>query len=94
MEYLQKLQRGDPSVDNGVIADKAKQDGIVSIKFATDIPEAQRPAYEVMRTDTKAFAAWKAKKKNPAPGFYIRQPPPVLDICLAPVPSRKVTAAL
>jgi peptidylprolyl isomerase len=89
MDTLQKLQRGDPAVDNGVIADKTKQDAIVSIKFATDIPEAQRPAYEVMRTDTKAFAAWKAKKKNPAPGFYIRQPPPVLDICLAPVPSRK-----
>jgi len=92
MDYLQKLQRGDPSVDNGVIADKTKQDAIVSIKFATDIPEAQRPAYEVMRTDTKTFAAWKAKKKNPAPGFYVRQPPPVLDICLAPVPSRKVAA--
>jgi peptidylprolyl isomerase len=91
MEYLQKLQRGDPAVDNGVIADKARQDRIVSVKLASDLPEAQRPAYEVMRTDTKAFAEWKAKKTNPAPGFYIRQPPPVLDICLAPVPSRKAT---
>jgi hypothetical protein len=43
-----------------------------------------------MRTDTKAFAEWKAKKKNPAPGFYVRQPPPILDICLAPVPARKL----
>ncbi len=65
MAYIQKLERGDPSVDNGVIADKAKQDAIVSMRLASDIPEAQRPAYEVMRTDTKAFAAWKAKKKNP-----------------------------
>ena len=92
MEYLQKLQRGDPAVDNGVIADKSKQDAIVSMRFASDIPQGQRPSYEVMRTDTKAFADWKAKKTNPAPGFYIRQPPPVLDICLAPVPSRKVAA--
>ena len=92
MQYVQKLERGDPSVDNGVIADKAKQDAIVSMRLASDIPEAQRPAYEVMRTDTKAFAAWKAKKKNPAPGFYIRQPPPILDICLSPVPARKVGA--
>lgn len=90
MQYVQKLERGDPAVDNGVIADKAKQDAIVSVRLASDIPEAQRPAYEVMRTDTKAFAAWKAKKKNPAPGFYIRQPPPILDICLSPVPARKV----
>jgi peptidylprolyl isomerase len=93
MEYLQKLQRGDPAVDNGVIADKTKQDRIVSIKFASDLPEAQRPHYDVMRTDTKAFAAWKAKKTNPAPGFYVRQPLPILDICVAPVPVRKAAAA-
>jgi len=92
MEYLQKLQRGDPAIDNGVIADKGRQDAIVSVKLASEIPAAQRPDYEVMRTDSKAFADWKAKKTNPAPGFYIRQPPPILDICLAPVPSRKVAA--
>lgn len=92
MQYVQKLERGDPAVDNGVIADKTKQDAIVSVRLASDIPEAQRPAYEVMRTDTRAFAAWKARKKNPAPGFYIRQPPPILDICLSPVPARKVGA--
>jgi peptidylprolyl isomerase len=75
MQYVQKLNRGDPAVDNGVIADKA-----------------ERPHYEVMRTDSRAFAAWKKNKKNPAPGFYIRQPPPILDICLAPVPVRKSAA--
>jgi len=93
MQYLQKLERGDPNVDNGVIADKSKQDAIVRMRMASDVAAAERPSYEVMRTDTKAFAAWKAKKKNPAPGFYIRQPLPILDICLAPVPARKVSAA-
>ncbi|HVV66338.1 MAG TPA: peptidylprolyl isomerase [Rhizomicrobium sp.] len=92
MPYLQKLERGDPAVDNGVIADKAKRDRIVGMKLASDMPEAERPRYEVMRDDTKAFAQWKAKKKNPAPGFYVRQPPPILDICLAPVPARKLAA--
>jgi peptidylprolyl isomerase len=92
MQYLQKLDRGDPAVDNGVIADKAKQDPIVYMKLASDMPEAERPHYEVMRTDSQAFAAWKKNKKNPAPGFYFRTPPAILDICLAPVPSRKVAA--
>ena len=92
MQYLQKLDRGDPSVDNGVIADKAKQDPITYMKLASDMPDAERPHYEVMRTESKAFAAWKKSKKNPAPGFYFRQPPPILDICLAPVPSRKSAA--
>jgi len=91
MEYIQKLERGDPAVDNGVIADKTKQDRIVSMKLASDLPTGGRPAYVVMRTDGKAFAAWKAKRKNPAPEFYKRQPPPVLDICLAPVPSHLVS---
>ncbi|HWA89707.1 MAG TPA: peptidylprolyl isomerase [Rhizomicrobium sp.] len=86
MQYIQKLERGDPAVDNGVIADKSKQDTIVGMKLASDVPGA--PAYEVMRTDGKAFAAWKAARKNPAPEFYKRTPPAVLDICLAPVPSR------
>ena len=93
MQYLQKLERGDPAIDNGVISDPSKQDRIVSMRLAVDIPAAERPDYEVMRTDTKAFAAWKANKKNPAPGFYFRQPPPILDVCLAPVPSRKLVAA-
>jgi peptidylprolyl isomerase len=87
MEYLQKLERGDPAVDNGVIADKTRQDAIVSMTLAADVHGA--PAYEVMRTDGKAFEAWKAARKNPAPDFYKYTPPAVLDICLAPVPSRK-----
>jgi peptidylprolyl isomerase len=93
MQYLQKLKRGDPNVENGVIADKSKQDTIVRMRLASDVPQAERPSYEVMRTDTKAFEQWKANKKNPAPGFYIRQPPPILDICLSPVPARKAIAA-
>jgi cyclophilin family peptidyl-prolyl cis-trans isomerase len=90
MDNLQKLTRGDPAVDNGVIADKAKQDPIFAMHLASDMKPQERPHYEVMRTDSKAFAQWKANKKNPAPGFYVRQPPPILDICLAPVPARRV----
>lgn len=90
MEYIQKLERGDPAIDNGVIVDRARQDVIVSMKLASDVAPAQRPSYEVMRSDTKAFAAWKAKRRNPAPDFYKRHPARILDICLSPVPSRKV----
>src|SRR6202007_1189089 len=65
MDNLQKLTRGNPAVDNGVIADKTKQDPIFAMHLASDMPEAERPHYEVMRTDSKAFAAWKKNKKNP-----------------------------
>jgi peptidylprolyl isomerase len=90
MQYLQKLERGDPAVDSGVIADKSKQDVIQRMTLASDLPADQRPSYEVMRTDTKAFAAWKANRRNPAPEFYKLHPAHILDICLSPVPSRKV----
>ncbi|HEX2593211.1 MAG TPA: peptidylprolyl isomerase [Rhizomicrobium sp.] len=87
-QYLQKLNRGDPAVDSGVIADLSKRDAIKSVRMVSDIPEAARPHYQVMRTEGPAFAKWKNDRINPAPGFYVRQPAPVLDICLASVPTR------
>jgi len=90
MQYLQKLNRGDVKVDNGVIDDVSKRDGIITVRVASDIPEKERPKYQVMRTASGSFAAEKEKRKNPAPEFYVRRPPPVLDICLAPVPVRRL----
>ncbi len=77
MQYVQKLERGDPAVDNGVIADKAKRDAIVSMRLASDIPEAQRPAYEVMRTDTKAFCRLEGQEEEPGTGLL--HPPTPAD---------------
>ena len=89
MQYLQKLQRGDPTVDNGVIADAAKRDTILSMKLASDLPVTERPLYEVMRTDSIAFAAIRDRKKNLAPDFGVRKTN-ALDICVAAVPAHKV----
>jgi peptidylprolyl isomerase len=91
-QYLQKLERGDPAVDAGVIADKTKQDVITSVRLASDLPADQRPSFQVMRMGTKAFAAWKANRRNPAPDFYKRHPVHILDICLSPVPARPTPA--
>jgi peptidylprolyl isomerase len=91
MQYLQKLERGDPAVASGVIQDKDKADKILQLRVAADLPAGERPSFEVMRTDTKAFADQKKQWRNPAPDFYIRTPPPIIDICLKPVPVRRVT---
>jgi len=90
MQYVQKLNRGDPDVDAGVITDVSKRDPILRVRLAADLPAKDRPHYQVMRTDTPAFARWMAARIDPAPGFYVRQPPKVLDVCLAPVPARRV----
>jgi len=90
MQVVQKLERGDPAVDAGVIQDVTKRDKILKVRIAADLPKSEQPHYRVMRTTSGAFARWKAERINPAPGFYVRTPPKVLDVCLAPVPARRV----
>lgn len=90
MQYLQKLERGDPKVDSGVIQQKDRADKIISVRVAADLPEAQRPHYQVMNMQSDAFVKWKNERRNPAPGFYKLTPPPILDVCLSPVPVQRV----
>lgn len=80
MQYLQKLNRGDPKVESGVIQDASKRDPIVRVQMAADMPPAERPRLQVMDTTSKSFAAYKEQRRNPAPGFY-KKVSPNLDIC-------------
>jgi peptidylprolyl isomerase len=85
MQYLQKLERGDPDVDSGVIGDVSKRDPIVKVRLAADLPAAERPTYQVIRTDSKTFADSVEARRHPTSPFYFRKPPPILDICGVPV---------
>ncbi|MEQ1756497.1 MAG: peptidylprolyl isomerase [Micropepsaceae bacterium] len=87
MQYLQKLNRGDPKVDSGVIQDASKRDPIVRMQMAADILERDRPRVQVMDTTSSAFAEYKAQRRNPAPDFYKRVSPN-LDICAFNAPVR------
>jgi len=89
LQYLQKLHRGDPDVDNGVIKDRSRQDPIIRMRLAADVPEKSRPSYLVERTDTAAFEKEKEERRHPVSPFYFRKPPPVLDVCLVPVKVKK-----
>jgi peptidylprolyl isomerase len=80
MQYVQKLKRGDPKVENGVIKDVAQQDPIVRVQMAADMPRDERPVVQVTDTASKAFADYKAQRRNPAPDFY-KRPAKNLDIC-------------
>ncbi len=90
MQFIQKLNRGDPAVESGVIQDRSRRDRIIRIRLASDLPAAQRPHYQVLRTDSPSFAAEKKKRLHPAPEFYHRPVPQVLDICAVAVPVRRV----
>ncbi len=91
LQYAQKLNRGDPDVDNGVIADAKRRDPILRVRLAAELPPARRPHYQVMRTDSAAFTAKKVAKLNPAPEFYHRKPPAILDLCIVPAPVRRLS---
>lgn len=58
-----------------------RPDTIKSMRVAADLPEAERPTIEVMRTDSDAFAALVAEAKAAAGGEDI-------NVCTIPVPSR------
>jgi peptidylprolyl isomerase len=90
-QYLQKLERGDPDVDSGVIGDVSKRDPILRMRIAADVPAAERPSFQVLRTESKAFADAVEARRRPTSPFYFRKPPPVLDVCGVPVQVKKVT---
>ncbi len=90
MQYLQKLERGDPEIDNGVIGDVSKRDRIVRMRLASDVPAGERPAFQVLRTESRSFADAIEARRHPTSPFYFRKPPPVLDICGVPVAVKRV----
>jgi peptidylprolyl isomerase len=72
----------------GFIKDPAKQIPIARITLAADMPAATRPAYEVMRTDTDTFSAYVTGRANRS-GQFFRVPAGGVDLCNAPVPTRR-----
>jgi peptidylprolyl isomerase len=88
MQYLQKLNRGDAEVDSGVIGDVARRDPIIHMTLAADMPDSQRPHYQVLRTESASFAGKLTQRRHPAPEFYHRPISANLDICGVSVPVR------
>lgn len=90
MQYLQKLERGDRAVENGVIQAPRTGDEMLSVKIAADLPEAERPVFQVQVSGTDLFEASKTAKRVRDDAFFYRRPPEVLDICGFEVPVRRI----
>ncbi len=89
MQYVQKLERGDPAVAMGVIQDAGKSEAIIRMRLAADIPKSERPKFQVLRTDSDAFAQLKESKRNLTNPFFFRKPLPILDVCNIQAPVRR-----
>jgi cyclophilin family peptidyl-prolyl cis-trans isomerase len=85
MAYLSSLPRG--TGDLGFYKTAAERTPIVRARIAADLPAAERPAFEVMATDSDSFAAYTAARANRRDAFF-NKPAGGVDICNLPVPIR------
>jgi peptidylprolyl isomerase len=88
IDRLASLPRGTEAL--GFYKDKAQYVPVASIRLASDIPAAERPAYEYMDTGSSSFAAYVRVRANRHDDFYIR-PAGGVDVCNVQVPVRKKT---
>jgi peptidylprolyl isomerase len=85
MELLSALPRGPAPM--GFYADAAQRTPIRSIQRASDVPAAERPALQVLRTDSQTFADTVEARRNRVDDFY-KRPAGHIDLCNIPVPVR------
>lgn len=88
MEALAALPRGTEAL--GVYKPDVPRPAIATARIAADIPAAERPRFEVMRSDAPDFAHWLSARANRKDEFFIR-PAGGLDICNAMPPARPVS---
>jgi peptidylprolyl isomerase len=86
MELLSVVPRGPAPM--GFFESPAARVPIRRARVAADLPEAERPRLEVLRTDTPLFDAVLEARRNRRDAWY-RVPAGHLDLCLAPIPVRE-----
>jgi peptidylprolyl isomerase len=87
MELLSILPRGTGPLG---FYEKAEQRvAIKSVKIMADVPEAERTALEIFKTDTKAFTAIVEARRNRRDDWY-KVPAGHIDLCNVPIPTRLI----
>jgi peptidylprolyl isomerase len=61
---------------------------ISRVRLAADMPQAERPRFEVMRSDTQTFSSYVTGRANRGGSFFIR-PAGGVDVCNVNVPVRR-----
>jgi len=89
MELLSTLPRGTGAL--GFYTDPKQNVPIRSMRIAADLPPAERPALEVLRTDTPTFSAYVESRRNRRESWFVR-PTGYVELCNVNVPVRAVAA--
>ncbi len=87
MELLSALPRGTGAL--GFYESAGEKTRILTVKLAADMPEAQRPKLEWLKTGSPTFAAYVEARRNRGGPFYVR-PAGAIDICSITPPIRAI----
>ncbi len=85
MEHLSTLPRGTGSL--GFYETEAEHTTIRSIRLASDVPEPERTALEVLRTDTETFRKLIKARTHRLDEWFI-DPAGKIGLCNVPIPVR------
>jgi len=85
MELLSTIQRGPEPM--GFYEKPELRTAIKSIRLASELPESERTALELLRPDSPTFTAATESRRNRRDGWYV-QPAGHIDICNVPLPVR------
>jgi peptidylprolyl isomerase len=89
IERLSSLPRGTEAL--GFYKDKAQYVPIATIRLASEIPAADRPAFEYLDTGSASFAEYLRIRSHRLDDFY-RQSADGVDLCNVQVPVRRKVA--
>lgn len=90
MEWLSSLPRGSGAL--GFHEDPAQQVPITSVRLASELPEAQRPSLQVLRTDTATWAEYAESRRNRREEWFV-EPTGRIELCNLAVPVREAPAS-
>ncbi len=78
MDILASFPRGDGEL--GVYTKPGQFIAIKRVRLASDLPAAERPYFEVLKTDSATFKAWSDLRANRKDDFFL-QPAGATDVC-------------
>ena len=90
IEHLSSLPRGTGAL--GFYESAEERVPIVSIRMASDLPEAEQPRFQYLSTESASFARYADARANRRDPFF-NVPAGGADICNIPVPVRRVMPA-
>jgi peptidylprolyl isomerase len=85
VHLLAALPRGGG--DLGFYRDPAHRTRILSVRLASELPLAERPWLETLRTDTATFAALVQSRRDRSESWFVR-PAGRISVCNVPLPVR------